>query len=167
MSPAFPRRVWGYIDPRCTWKRFRDTSGKRTTWKMERFGFPLISRKRFHVQRRYIYPWKAYGKAGDIGWLNFRSVPFSTVKNVENGTCKVFYVPFSTFLTPENGTNWKLNHYMSLAFSIAFQGYIDHHSTWKRFRDINGKCKCSIFHVLRFPLISRERFHVQQRLIYL
>ena len=136
MSPAFLRRVWGYIDLRCKWMRFRDISGKRTTWKMERFGFPLISRKRFHVQWRSIYHWKAIEKAGDIGWFDFQSIPLSTVKNVKNGTCKIFYVRFFTFLTMENGTDWKLNWPMSPAFPIAFQGYIDLRCTWKRFRDI-------------------------------
>ena len=93
------------------------------------FRFPLLSLKRFHVQRRSIYPWKAYEKAGDIGWFDFQSVPLFTVKNVRNGTCKVFYVPFSTFLILENETDWKLNQPMSPAFSIAFQGYIDLHCT--------------------------------------
>ena len=166
MLPAFPIAFQWYIDFRCTWKRFRDISGKLKCSIFHVFRFPLISRKRFHVQRRSIYFWKAIEKAGDIGWFDFQSVPFSAVKNRENGTCKVFYVPFSTFLTLENGTDWKLYQPMSPAFPIAFQGYIDLHCTWKRFWDISGKLKCSIFHVFRFPLISRKRFHVQRRSIY-
>ena len=75
---------------------------------MERFGFPLISRKRFHVQRRSIYPQTRLEKAGDIGYFNFRSVPFSMDKNAKNGARNVVYVPFSTFLRMENGTDWKL-----------------------------------------------------------
>ena len=55
---------------------------------------------------------------------------------------------------------------MSPAFSIALQGYIKLHCTWKHFREISGKRRCSIFHVFRFPLISRKRFHVQRRSIY-
>ena len=89
------------------------------------FGFPLISRKCFHVQWRSIYPCKAIEKVGDIGWLNFQSVPFSRVKDVENGTCKVFYVPFSKFLSLEYGTEWIATQPMSPTISIAFQGYID------------------------------------------
>ena len=43
--------------------------------------FPLISQKRFHVQRRSIYPQTRLGKAGNIGWFNIQSVPFSMDKN--------------------------------------------------------------------------------------
>ena len=131
------------------------------------FRFPLISRERFHAQQRSIYPWKAIEKVSDIGWFNLQSNPFSLVKSVKNETCKVFYVPFSTFLTLENGTDWKLNQPMSPVFSIAVQGYIDLHCTWKHLRDLSGKLKCSIFHVFRFPLISRKRFHVQRSTLYL
>ena len=57
----------------------------------------LISRKRFHVQQRSIHPWKALGKAGDIGYFNFQSVPFSILKNVENGTEKIACSVFRIF----------------------------------------------------------------------
>ena len=166
MSPAFSIAFQGYIDLHCTWKHLRDMSGKLTTWKMERFGFPLISRKRFHVQRRSIYPWKALEKAGDIGWFDFQSIPFFTVKHVENGTSKTLHVPFSTLLTMKNETDWKLNQSMSLAFSIAFQGYIDLRCTWKLSRDIGEKRNTRKMEHFSFPFTSRERFHVQRRSIY-
>ena len=47
-----------------------------------------------------------------------------------------------------------------------FRRYIDARCTWKHSRDISGKSKYSIFHVFRFPLISGERFHVQQSSTY-
>ena len=73
------------------------------------FGFSLISRVYFNVQRRSIYPYKAIEKAGDIGWFNFQSVPFFRVKNVENGTEKTLHVPFSLLLTKKKGTDLKSN----------------------------------------------------------
>ena len=166
MSPAFSIAFQRYIDLRCTWKHFRDISGKPKCSIFRVFRFPLISRECFHVQRRSIYPWRAIEKAGDIGWIIFKSVPFSTVKSVENGTCKVFYVPFSTFLTMENGTDWKLNQPMSTAFSIAFQGYIDLRCTWKRSRDISEKRNAWKMEHFGFTLMSRERFDLQRWAIY-
>ena len=141
MPPAFSIAFQGYIDLRCTWKRFREISGKLKCFIFHVFRFSLISRERFHVQRRSIYPWKAIEKAGDIGWFNFQSVSFSIIQNVENETCTVFYVPFSTCLTVENGTDWKLNQPMSPAFPRAFQWYIYLRCTWKRFRDISENPK--------------------------
>ena len=95
MSPAFPRAFQGYINLHCTWKRFRDISGKPKHSIFHVVRFPLISQKRFHVQWRSIYPQTRLGKAVDIGYFNFRSVPFSMDKNAKNGTCNVFYVSFS------------------------------------------------------------------------
>ena len=40
----------------------------------------------FHLQRRSIYHWKALKQAGAISEVAVQSVPFSTVKHVENGT---------------------------------------------------------------------------------
>ena len=88
-------------------------------------GCPLISRKRFHVQRRSIYPQTRLEKAGDIGYFNFQSVPFFILKNVENGTQKKLHVPFLAFLSMENGTDRKLKQPMSPAFSRRVWGYID------------------------------------------
>ena len=97
MSPAFLIAVQGYIDHRCTWKRFREISRKLKCSIFHVFRFSLISRERFHVQRRSTYPWKAIVKAGDIDWFNFQSVSFFTVKNVKKRNrqsflCSVFHV---------------------------------------------------------------------------
>ena len=113
---SFPGVYWSplYVEAFTRYER------KTKVFHFPLFRFPLISRKRFHIQRRSIHPWKAIKKAGDIGWFDFQSVPLFTVENVKNGTCKIFYVPFSTILTLKNGTDWKLNQPMSLAFPIAF-----------------------------------------------
>ena len=141
MSLAVSIALQVYIDLHCTWKHFREISGKRKCSIFHVFRFSLISRERFHVQRRSIYPWKAIEKAGDIGWFNFQSVSFSIIQNVENKTCRVFYVPFSTCLTVENGRDSNLNQLMSPAFSRAFKGYIDLRCTWKPLRVISEKPK--------------------------
>ena len=129
------------------------------------FRFPPIPRERLHVQWRSIYLRKRLKMAGGIAYLNFQSVPFCMVKNVKTEHA-VFMFRFPRFFTMENGTDWKLNQSMSLSISIHFQGYVDLRCTWKRFQDISGKPKRSIFLMVRFPLISRKLFHVQQRLIY-
>ena len=56
----------------------------------------------------WIYPQTRLKAAGDIGYFDFRSVPFFMNKNLKNGTCNVLYVPFFTFSRMENGTDWKL-----------------------------------------------------------
>ena len=86
MSLAISILFQGYIDHHCTWKGFRDTCEKPKRSIFHVVCFPLISQKRFHVQRGLIYPQTCLGKAGDIGYFNFQSVPFSILKNVENGT---------------------------------------------------------------------------------
>ena len=69
---------------------------------MEHFGFSLISQKCFHLQRRSIYPRKGIGTAGDMDLVAIKSVPFSTVEHVENGTENFVYPVFRVF----NGENW-------------------------------------------------------------
>ena len=59
------------------------------------FRFLLISRKRFHVQRRSIYSWKAIEKAGDrLVLFSIRSI-FPGWKrgkrNIEDFACSVFH----------------------------------------------------------------------------
>ena len=56
---------------------------------MERFGFSLISLNHFNGKRLMV---KRVLKRSDIGYTNFGTVPFSIVKNVENGTYKKKYL---------------------------------------------------------------------------
>ena len=84
---------------------------------LKTFGSSFISHTYFDVQRRAVYRYTRLEMESDIGQLNVQSVPFSTGKNVENGTCKFLHKQFSMFFTMETETDWTFNQPMSLSIS--------------------------------------------------
>ena len=129
---------------------------------MEHFGFSLISRKSFHLQRRSIYPRRGLGTAGDMDQVAIKSVPFSTVKHVENETVNFIYPVFCVF----NGEDWNGSDsnlaYVTRrleSFSVIYRSLLH----MKAFASYKVATKHVEMEHFGFSLISRKCFYLQRR----